>query len=63
METIGSSSVVLRGVVLVAVVSRYRGGGYGFGGRRVTICWSEANMTGDMVLGADVRSDGRNDGW
>ena len=31
METIGSGSVVLRGVVLVNVVSRYRGGGYGFG--------------------------------
>jgi len=64
VETIGSGSVVLRGVVLVAVVSRYRGGGYGFEGRRVTVCWSKANVPGAVVLGAvvlgaAVRSDGK----
>ena len=51
--------MVLRGVVLVAVVSRYRGGGYGFEGRRVTVCWSKANVPGAVVLGAAVRSDGK----
>ena len=57
METIGSGSVVLRDVVVVAVVLRYRGGGYGFGGQRGTVCWSEANVSGVVVLWAAVRSD------
>ena len=59
METIGSGSVVLRDVVVVAVVLRYRGGGYGLVGRRVTVCWSEANVSGAVVMGAAVRSDGK----
>ena len=59
METIGSGSVVLRDVAVVAVMWRYRGGGYGFGGRRVTVCWSKANVSGAVVLGAAVRSDGK----
>ena len=59
METIGSGDVVLRDVAVVAVMLRYRGGGYGFGGRRVTVCWSEANVSGAVVLGAAVRSDGK----
>ena len=59
MDTIGSGSVVLRDVVVVAGVLMYRGGVYGFGGRRVTVYWIEANVSGDVVLGAAVRSDGK----
>ena len=59
METIGSGAVVLVDVVLFAVMSRYRGGGHGFVGRRVTVCWSEANVSGAVAMGTAVRSDGK----
>ena len=39
------------GVVLVTAVSRYRGGGYGVGGQRVTGNWSEANVSGGCGVG------------